>query len=67
MEERVMMISHNKILNEEKTSGPHIKCKIDKWIARCRAESALGYITWSTRPLTPEEELLPTASYILGD
>lgn len=67
MEERVMMISHNKILNEEKTSGPHIRCKIDKWIARCRAESALGMVTWSTRPLTPEEELLPTASYILGD
>ena len=67
MEERVMMISHNKILNEEKTSGPHIKCKINKWAQRQRSESALGYITWSTRPLTPEEELLPTASYILGD
>lgn len=67
MEERVMMISHNKILNEEKTSGPHVKRKIDKWVQRQRSESALGYITWSTRPLTPEEELLPTASYILGD
>lgn len=67
MEERVMMVSYNNILKVEKVSGPYVKCKIEKWVSRQRSESALGYLVWNLRPLTPEEESLPTANYILGE
>lgn len=65
---RLMMTSYNKILDDTKVSGPYPANGITKWINRQRAESALGYILWTLRDLTPEEEVKPTQTYILqGD
>ena len=62
---RVMLTSYNKILDETKVTGPYPANGLQRWLDRQAAESALGYITWKTRDLTPEEDLKPTESYIL--
>lgn len=63
-----MMTSYNKVLKETKVSGPYLANGIRKWVERQENESAMSPVSWKLRPLTSDEETLPTEPYIMyGD
>ena len=62
---RLMLTSYNRVLDETKVSGPYPANGLMGWLKKARTNSALGYLVWETRDLTPEEELKQTGTYIL--
>lgn len=75
--ERVMMITKNveevsgkhsasRFTVPESISGPYNKKEIGFWIQRCEGEHAMSSLTRELRPLTKEEEALPTSTHMMG-